>query len=99
MAAGAVATLLVAAFGADVRTAISAVASSIGNVGPGLGDVGPAKHFADLGAGIRGILMVVMLVGRLDVFPVLLGIVPFIRFIGDRLPGGVGQAFVRLLRG
>ena len=99
MAAGAAATFLVAAFGADVRTAISAVASAIGNVGPGLGDAGPMRHFADLGAGVRGVLMVVMLVGRLDVYPVLLGIVPFMRFVGDRLPGSAGQAFVRIFRG
>ena len=99
MAAGAAATLVVAALGADVRTAISSVASAIGNVGPGLGEVGPARHFADLGGDIRGVLMVVMLIGRLDVFPVLLGLVPVARFVGDRLPGVLGQGFVRILRG
>ena len=99
MAAGGAATLLVAAFGADLRTAISAVASSIGNVGPGLGEVGPMRHFADLNGGIRGVLMVVMLVGRLDVFPVLLGMVPFARFVSDRLPSGSGRAVVRVFRG
>jgi hypothetical protein len=43
--------------------------------------------------------MVVMLIGRLDVFPVLLGLVPVARFVGDRLPGVLGQGFVRILRG
>jgi trk system potassium uptake protein TrkH len=99
MAAGAAATFLVAAFGADVRTAVSAVASAIGNVGPGLGEVGPMRHFADLHAGIRGVLMVVMLVGRLEVYPVLLGAVPLMRFVGDHLPRPAARALVRAFRG
>jgi trk system potassium uptake protein len=99
MAAGAAATFLVAAFGADVRTAISGVASAIGNTGPGLGDVGPMQQFVDLGAGIRGVLMVVMLVGRLEVFPVLLGVVPLARFVGDHLPRSFARALVRSFRG
>jgi trk system potassium uptake protein TrkH len=99
MAAGGAATLLVAAFGADVLTAISSVASSIGNVGPVVTGSGAMLHYADFDAATRGILMVVMLVGRLDVFPVLLGLVPFARFVSDRLPGAGSRRFVRLLRG
>ena len=82
-----------------MRTAISAVASAIGNVGPGLGDVGPMRQFADLDASMRGVLMVVMLVGRLDVFPVLLGLVPFMRFVSDHLPGNARLRIVRVFRG
>ncbi len=99
MAAGAATTFLVAAFGADMRTAISAVASAIGNVGPGLGEVGPMRHFADLDAATRAVLMVVMLVGRLDVYPVLLGLVPFLRFVSDHLPGNTSRSLVRVFRG
>ncbi len=99
MAAGGAATFLLAAFGADVRTSISAVASGIGNVGPGLGDVGPMRQFAYLDSGTRGVLMVVMLLGRLEVYPLLLGVVPFARFVSDRLPRGVGKTVVRVVRG
>jgi hypothetical protein len=40
-----------------------------------------------------------MLAGRLEIYPVLLGIVPLVRFIGDRLPPPLAKAFVRLGRG
>jgi trk system potassium uptake protein TrkH len=99
MAAGGAATLVVAALGSDVRTAISVVASAIGNVGPGLGLAGPMRSFADFDAWTRGVLMIVMLVGRLDVIPVLLGLVPLARFVSDRLPGTGSNKLVRLLRG
>lgn len=99
MATGAAATLLVAAFGSDIVTSISAAASAIGNVGPGLGDVGPGRDLLDVTAPSRVVLAFVMLVGRLEVFPVLLGVVPLLRFVGDRLPRRAGRAFVRVLRG
>lgn len=99
MATGAAATFLVAAFGADVRTAISVVASAIGNVGPALGAVGPSGVFLDVHAGTRAVVMVLMLVGRLEIFPVLLGAVPLMRFVSDRLPGRGAQRFARVFRG
>ena len=99
MAIGGVGTFLVAAFGADMRTAISAVASAIGNVGPALGAVGPTHDYLGISAAARWVLMVVMLTGRLEVFPVLLGAVPIVRLGADRLPGRVRQLFLRLVRG
>ncbi len=79
MATGAIATLLLAVFGADPVTAISAVATAIGNVGPGLGEVGPTRDFLDLHPAGRLVLMVVMLAGRLEIFPVLLGFAALVR--------------------
>ena len=100
MAVGAGATFLVAAIGGlDVRSAISAVATSLGNVGPALGALGPTHHYLDVDAGVRNVLMVVMLAGRLELYPVLLGAVPLFRFIVDRLPPRVAQTFVRVGRG
>jgi trk system potassium uptake protein TrkH len=100
MGIGAVATFLVAAIGTlDLRTSISVVATSIGNAGPALGAVGSAGHYLDVHAGVRGVLMVVMLAGRLEIYPVLLGLVPLVRFVGDRLPRPLAKAFVRLGRG
>jgi trk system potassium uptake protein TrkH len=100
MAVGAAATFAVAAIGElDVRSAISAVATSLGNVGPALGALGPTHHYLDVDTGVRNVLMVVMLAGRLELYPVLLGVVPLLRFIGNRLPQRVAQAIVRVGRG
>lgn len=57
--------------GLDLVTATSAVAASIGNIGPGLGDVGPAANFADLPGLVKWLLASLMIVGRLEIFPVL----------------------------
>lgn len=56
----------------DLVTAASAVASSLGNIGPGLGDVGPTANFASLPAPGKVMLSGLMIVGRLEIFPVLL---------------------------
>jgi len=45
------------------------------------------------------VLMAVMLTGRLEIYPVLLGLVPLARTVSDRLPPRVGQALVRFGRG
>ena len=57
--------------GLDLVTATSAVASSIGNIGPGLGDVGPAANYAGLPHLAKWLLSGLMIVGRLEIFPVL----------------------------
>jgi trk system potassium uptake protein TrkH len=100
MGVGAVATFLVAALGGlDLRTSISAVTSSLGNVGPALGALGPTHTYLDVSTGVREVLMVTMLAGRLELYPVLLGLVPLARFIADRLPRRVAQILVRYGRG
>ncbi len=57
--------------GLDLVTATTAVAASIGNIGPGLGEVGPASNFADIPALGKWMLSSLMIVGRLEIFPVL----------------------------
>ncbi|MGD2060546.1 MAG: TrkH family potassium uptake protein [Acidimicrobiia bacterium] len=57
--------------GLDLVTATSAVAASIGNIGPGLGDVGPAANYAGLPGLAKWLLSGLMIVGRLEIFPVL----------------------------
>jgi len=65
-------TVALSFFGLDLVTAISAAATSVGNVGPGLGPViGPAGHFAPLPDGAKWLLSFAMLVGRLELFTVL----------------------------
>ena len=70
-AVGAV-TLGLSIFGLDLLTALSAAATSIGNVGPGLGSIiGPSGNFAPLPDDAKWLLSVAMLVGRLELFTVL----------------------------
>jgi trk/ktr system potassium uptake protein len=57
--------------GIDLVTAASAVASSMGNVGAGLGQVSPSGSFAEVPALGKWLLSSLMIVGRLEIFPVL----------------------------
>lgn len=57
--------------GLDLVTATSAVASSMGNVGAGLGQVGPSGSFESIPALGKWLLSSLMIVGRLELFPVL----------------------------
>ena len=57
--------------GIDLVTAASAVASSMGNVGAGLGQVGPSGGFSEFPDPAMWLLSGLMIVGRLEIFPVL----------------------------
>lgn len=64
-------------FQLDPVTALSAAGSAIANVGPGLGEiVGPAGNYATLPAGAKWLLSIAMLLGRLELFTVLVLFVP-----------------------
>jgi trk system potassium uptake protein TrkH len=56
----------------DIVTGLSAAASAISNVGPGLGTVGPASTYADVAAPGKWILGMLMILGRLEIYPVIL---------------------------
>lgn len=56
---------------ADLVTAWTSVISALGNVGPGFGTVGPTETYTHLPAAGKLVLAVCMLVGRLEVFTVL----------------------------
>jgi trk system potassium uptake protein TrkH len=58
--------------GFDVVSSASAVASSLGNVGPGLSAVGPSSNYLAVPALGKWLLSLLMLVGRLEIFPILL---------------------------
>ena len=68
-AAGAFALALL---GHDLITAFGASAASIGNIGPGLGGVGPVDHYGWMGPASHGVLIFLMLAGRLELFTILL---------------------------
>ena len=61
----------VAATGDDILTSITAVAATLGNVGPGLGKVGPVNNFADEHFAAKWIYSFCMLTGRLELYTVL----------------------------
>lgn len=68
-----VAGVVVLAFlGYDLVTAVGAGAATIGNIGPGLGGVGAVDNYGWMGPGAHLVLMFLMLVGRLELFTVLL---------------------------
>jgi trk system potassium uptake protein len=66
--------LALAATGLDLMTAFSAVAACINNLGPGLGDVG--AHYADMHDLGKWILCFAMLLGRLEIFTLLVLLTP-----------------------
>ncbi len=64
-------TLALAATGVDIATAASGVVTCLSNVGPGFGSVGPAENFAHLGAIAKWVLSADMVLGRLELFTLL----------------------------
>lgn len=62
------------ATGLDYTTAFSAVVASMNNLGPGLGDV--ASHYGNISPIAKGILCFSMLLGRLEVFTLLIIFTP-----------------------
>ncbi len=63
--------LLVSLDGFSVTTNISAVVACFNNIGPGLDMVGPTCNYADYGVFSKLVLIVDMLAGRLEIFPIL----------------------------
>lgn len=72
----ALSVLLMTALGLDVLTAVASVAATIGNIGPGLGTVGPAENYAHIPATGKWILSFCMLLGRLEIYTVMMIFVP-----------------------
>jgi trk system potassium uptake protein TrkH len=68
--------LLVAMTGLTVTDAISAVACTIGNVGPDFGVVGPTQTFAPMHPFAKIVLCVSMLLGRLELFTLMIMLRP-----------------------
>jgi len=60
----------------DQITALSSVAATLGNVGPGLGSVGPTANYLWIPPPGKVVLIICMLVGRLELFTVLMLFTP-----------------------
>jgi len=68
----AVGTVIMVFAGLDLESAFGAVATSLGNVGPGIGSVGPSETFAHINDFGKYFLSFLMLLGRLELFTVLI---------------------------
>lgn len=62
---------IMSVLGNDFETSVGAVAATLGNIGPGIGDVGPTFNYAEIQVAGKWYLSFLMLVGRLELFTVL----------------------------
>ena len=64
-------TVLMSFWSSDIFSALSAVATTLGNIGPGFGEIGPMENFSKLPDLAKWFLSFLMLLGRLELFTVL----------------------------
>ena len=69
--------VVLASMGLDFETAIGGAASSLGNIGPAFGDLGPVNNFDALPPAGKWWCSFLMLIGRLELFTVLILLTPF----------------------
>jgi trk system potassium uptake protein TrkH len=72
----AIAAFIVAGTGVDVVTSFAASLACIGNIGPGIGGVGPTDNFAWLPDTAKWVLTFCMVLGRLEIYTVIILFVP-----------------------
>ncbi len=70
-------SVIMSILGYDFLTSVGAVATSLGNVGPGIGKVGPVDNFAHLSVAAKWLLSFLMLLGRLELFTILILLTPY----------------------
>ncbi|HMP73210.1 MAG TPA: TrkH family potassium uptake protein [Kiritimatiellia bacterium] len=68
--------LVMALYTEDLITGVSSVIAALGNIGPGLGDVGPAQTYATMPQGAKVTLSLLMLLGRLELYTLLVLLMP-----------------------
>jgi trk system potassium uptake protein TrkH len=74
-------SLLLTLTGLDGASAIGSIATAMGGIGPGLGTVGPASNFAHLSVFAKYLISFYMILGRLEIYPV---IILFTRFFWQK---------------
>ncbi len=62
--------------GLEFESAVGSVAATLGNIGPAIGSVGPAKNYADIPVVGKWFLSFLMLLGRLELFTILILLSP-----------------------
>lgn len=68
---------IMSTMGLDMATSFGAVAATLANIGPGLGEVGPTDNYAHMPAVGKWVLAALMLMGRLELFTVIILLSPF----------------------
>jgi trk system potassium uptake protein len=69
--------IIISSMGFDFTTSVGAVATCLGNIGPGIGKVGPMDNFAFISDAGKWVLTLLMLLGRLELFTVLILFSPY----------------------
>lgn len=72
-----VTTIVVAAGGYDILSSFSTALATVGNIGPGFSRVGPTMNYAFFSGGIKWFLSLAMLLGRLEIYTVLVVFTPW----------------------
>jgi trk system potassium uptake protein TrkH len=71
-----ISSFIMTILGLDIVSAMGSVAATLGNVGPGLGLVGPVQTYAFIPPLGKIVLTICMLLGRLEIYTVLVLVVP-----------------------
>lgn len=66
-----VGTIIMTATGLDIKSSSSSVITTLGGIGPGIGIIGPTENFADISIFGKLYLSFNMILGRLEIFPIL----------------------------
>ena len=75
----------VTALGGGLENTLGAVVSALGNMGPALNDAGPTSNFSEaFSQPARLVLAALMIIGRLEIFPILLMFAAPLRRLNDR---------------
>lgn len=77
--------LLISLNGFDIESTITAVLSCISNIGPGLGVCGPMGNFAAFSDFSKIVLSAIMLIGRLEIYPMIIFMLPLLHLHVPRL--------------
>ena len=70
-------TVILADFDEPLLTAIGATATSLGNVGPAIAELGPVHNFSEVPMVGKWVLILLMLLGRLELFTILIIMTPY----------------------
>lgn len=77
MVAFIIGVLVFSYLGLDFKSALGGAAATVGNVGPALGDLGPSHSYALMPDAAKWWSTFLMLIGRLELFTVLILLTPF----------------------
>lgn len=71
-----VVTMIVATSGTDLTTSFTTALATVGNIGPGFGMIGPTENYAFYPAYIKWVLSAAMIIGRLEIYTILVLFTP-----------------------